>query len=464
MKRDFLDERYRQIQAYLFTQAGLMQTITRQFRRLQTGNLARETATAFVMRTAGIFLLFAWLAFLARYVGAQTYGQYMYVFNWLEILALISLFGLNRAALRFVAAYRSQADWGLLQGFIRRTRQVTLLASSLMAVVTAGVVWFLKEQLETGLVPVFWIGLIYLPLMALLQLTSAHLQGLKRVALSLTPNLFRPLFLIIGVLGLVKFLGYQPGAMAILGLEAVVVLLLLFTTRQFLLNIISSSGQPKTYRTREWLVVAVPMLLISLVNIVQSRTDIIMLGIFQGTTAAGYYTSASRVAGFVLFGLTTVNLVMAPLISELFSLQQQAELQRIVTRVAQVVFLFTLPVALSIIVGGRFALQLFGPEFVVAYPALVILTIGQFINALAGPVGYLMTMTRHQNEAAIILIASAGLNIGLNAFLIPNYGLFGAALATVGSMFFWNLAMVVLTQKRLAINPTVFRIKRKTSV
>jgi O-antigen/teichoic acid export membrane protein len=100
----------------------------------------------------------------------------------------------------------------------------------------------------------------------------------------------------------------------------------------------------------------------------------------------------------------------------------------------------------------------------VAYPALVILTIGQFINALAGPVGYLMTMTRYQNEAALILVVSAGLNIGLNIFLIPAYGLIGAALATAGSMIFWNFAMVVLTKKRLKINPTIFRVKEKTDV
>jgi O-antigen/teichoic acid export membrane protein len=300
--------------------------------------------------------------------------------------------------------------------------------------------------------------------MALLQLTSAYLQGLKRVALSLTPQVFRPLALIIGVLGLIQILGYQFGAVVIFGLEAVVSLVLLLIMRQFLFNAIPSSAQSETYRTREWLTVAAPMLLMSLVNVVQSRTDIIMLGIFQGTTVAGYYTAASRVAAFVLFGLTTINLVIAPLISELFSQQRHAELQHAVTMVAQVVFLFTLPVALIIIVGGRFILQLFGPEFVVAYSALVILTVGQFINALAGPVGYLMTMTRYQNEAAIILVMSAGLNVGLNAFLIPVYGLIGAALATAGSMIFWNLAMIVLTKKRLEINPTVFRIKRKANV
>lgn len=444
-----------------------MQSLARHFQRLQLGSVAvtlvQETGVAFLVRIVGIFLLFGWLAFLARYLGAQIYGQYTYVFNWLEILSLVSLIGLNRAALRYVAAYRGQANWGLLRGFIRRTWQVTLMVSSLVAVVAAGVVWLLSEQLESGLVSVFWVGLIALPLMTLLQLSSAHLQGLKRVAFSLTPQVFRPVILIAGVLVLVEFLGYQPGAVAIFGLEIAAGFLVLLTMRQFLFSSISSSEQPPLYRTGEWLTVAAPMLLISLVNIAQARTDIIMLGIFQNTTAAGYYTAATRVASFVLFGLTTVNLIAAPLISELFSQQRHTELQRTVTLVARAVFLFTVPVGLGIVMAGGLVLQLFGSEFSVAYPALVILTGGQFINALAGPVGYLMTMTRYQNEAAVILAVSAGLNIGLNIFLIPPYGLVGAAAATASSMAFWNLAMIILAQKRLKINPTIFRTGRKAS-
>lgn len=429
---------------------------------LQVESIDRETIAVFIVRIIGILLTLSCLAFLARYLGAKTYGQYIYVFNWLEILTAIGLLGLNQTALRFVPAYRSQSDWGLLRGFISRSGQTVLTASCLTGIIAAVIVGFLKGRLEDGLIPIFWIGLVSLPLIALIQLIGAFLQGIRRAALSLIPQVFRPLALVIGILVLGDFLGYGLGASSVFGLEAFVNIILLFLMWRLLLNSMSRHRHSEAYRIREWLTVSIPILLISLMNILLARIDIMMLGTIQGTIFAGYYSAASRIAAFVIFGLTTINFVMAPRISELFTQRRQSELQRNVTLFAWTTSLFAFLMGVIIIILGPFILRVFGSEFVVAYQALVILTIGQFINALSGPVGYLMTMTRYQNEAAAILLISTILNIVLNALLIPYYGLTGSAVATAGSLVFWNLAMAILAKRRLGINSTIFSIGNST--
>ena len=101
-------------------------------------------------------------------------------------------------------------------------------------------------------------------------------------------------------------------------------------------------------------------------------------------------------------------------------------------------------------------LRLFGPGFDVARPALLILAGAQLVNALAGSVGILMSMTGHQNAVSVVLAFAAALNVGLNFALIPRYGLIGAAVATGLATVAWNVTLAVLVRRRLGIRSTAF--------
>jgi O-antigen/teichoic acid export membrane protein len=87
-------------------------------------------------------------------------------------------------------------------------------------------------------------------------------------------------------------------------------------------------------------------------------------------------------------------------------------------------------------------------------PLLILLT-GQVVNALAGSVGLIMTMTSHQNQAGAIIAVSTAANITLNALLIPLFGLAGAAISTAFTMALWNVAMLIFVQRRIGINSTI---------
>lgn len=109
--------------------------------------------------------------------------------------------------------------------------------------------------------------------------------------------------------------------------------------------------------------------------------------------------------------------------------------------------------------SGPTLLELFGSEFSVGYDVVTILLVGQIVNALAGSVGFIMIMTKHQKEAAWIVSISAAINIALNYLLIPQFGLEGAAVATALTMVVRNVCMVVFVLNILKINPTIFTRK-----
>jgi O-antigen/teichoic acid export membrane protein len=117
---------------------------------------------------------------------------------------------------------------------------------------------------------------------------------------------------------------------------------------------------------------------------------------------------------------------------------------------------FSIPVSIVLIIWGREILALFGTQFTYGYPALVILTVGQLVNAFSGPVGFIMTMTGRHVEASYVIGGSAALNVILNAALIPSLGIIGAAVATSITVALWNFTLVCRVKSQLNIHSTIF--------
>jgi len=87
---------------------------------------------------------------------------------------------------------------------------------------------------------------------------------------------------------------------------------------------------------------------------------------------------------------------------------------------------------------------LFGKDFIVAYGALVFLTLGQFVNSLSGSTGIFMNMTGHQIQLSRIMLGAAVINIVMNVLLIKPLGINGAAIAGMVSLAFWNIYTLFL--------------------
>jgi O-antigen/teichoic acid export membrane protein len=75
-------------------------------------------------------------------------------------------------------------------------------------------------------------------------------------------------------------------------------------------------------------------------------------------------------------------------------------------------------------------------------------------------VGFLASMTGHQRQSAIGLAVAVVLNALLNLWLIPAYGIVGAAAASALSLGAWQIAMVVLIRRAVGVDPTLMSIVR----
>jgi O-antigen/teichoic acid export membrane protein len=422
--------------------------------------LARGAGIAFVVSAAGTLLVFANQIVLARVLGTEMYGRYVYAVTWIGVLALIANVGFNTATVRFVAEYRATKQWGLLRGFRRRSAQIVLLASLAAAAALALAVALLRRRIGDQLALVLWAGCFLLPAWSLLELDSATLRGFKRIlAAQAPPQLVRPLLIAAGILAL-YFLRSQPLSAALAMAVNVGATILSLLLLQMLLrrSRVEREEVPLEVRMSEWRSVALPLLALAGFGILLRSTDTLMLGLLAGTTEAGLYAVASQAALFIPFMLTAVNRMAGPMIAEYHAAGNRHRLQRILQVGAWAATVFAAGAAALVILGGKWLLALFGPEFTVSYVPMLILVGGQVLNCFAGSVGYLLIMTGYQSPATFYFGIATVANIVLNLLLIPPLGAIGASLATAASIALLNGSTLVFAVRRLGLNPTVFPI------
>ena len=140
------------------------------------------------------------------------------------------------------------------------------------------------------------------------------------------------------------------------------------------------------------------------------------------------------------------------MLAEHFANRNFSKLQLTLSWSAKMAAGFTVIASVILWLAGDVILSWFGAEFVVGYPALMILLVGAIASAFAGPVGYMLTMAGEQMLAAVIVFGTAMLNIVMNLFLIPKYGIVGAAVATSISTVVCNGIMYFVVRSKWQLN------------
>jgi O-antigen/teichoic acid export membrane protein len=214
------------------------------------------------------------------------------------------------------------------------------------------------------------------------------------------------------------------------------------------------------YAASTWRLVALPLVVIGVTEVLMNRTGVLLLGWIGDTTSAGVYSLAFSIAFVVTLPRTAVNTLFAPMVSSLFTRKEQAMLQLLITKSSSWTLCAAVLIGASLFVFAEPLLAWLGKEYVAGVPALRILLVGQVIAAGAGSQMHVMTMTGNERGAATLLIAGALGNIITGAALIDLFGLVGAAIASTITLIVWNVAMALFIWRRLHLLSGVLALFR----
>ena len=424
----------------------------------------RKSSVAFVIKIAGTAAKFGYNVLLARMLGASGTGVYFLALTVATIASVAGRFGMDNALLRFAAANAAQTKWGVVADLHKKGLGITLVLSSVMAVLT----FFAARPLA---VHVFADAQLILPLklmaisivpFSLLKLYSELLRALKKIKESAfiqdlaVPLFSAPLLLILGT----RF-GAVGAAAAYTASTFILLLIAAWLWRRATPMLHSATGY---FDTGLLLRTSLPLFWVAMLFIAMSWTDTLLLGIWLDNRAVGIYGIAMRVSVMISFVLVSVNSIIAPKFAALHADGALRELGDLARRAARLMAVITMPFFLLFLLLPKWVLGIFGDDFGAGATVLAILSVGQFVNVATGSVGYLLIMSGHEKLIRNSTMISAALNLILNVLLIPRFGIIGAAIASATSLAALNLISAALVYNSLSIMtlPVPRRLLRKS--
>ncbi len=408
------------------------------------------------IRAIGLFMGYFFTFLVAKYYGAATLGLISLCFSIFLFAGIMGRLGLDINLVRYYSTEANLNDTGL---FYR-----VLLKSFLGSSIIALIVFLLKDYIiydifrKPQLEPYFIWAVLAVPMWSGTLVCAGLLRARKKnkwFAFLNNPGRFT--FTVLFFLILWAFADSPINAIKahFFGISTLFALSFYLSARS-----LQKISLWTTQNSWAFLKEALPMMLSSTILVLLGWLDTFVLGIYESVDQIGIYNVALKVATLTSFTLQAINSILAPKLASSHNEGNKKQFHKLIHFTTRLNFFSTLLIVSAIIIFREWILGIFGTEFISGVTILIILCIGQLINSMSGSVGVIMQMTGHQKVYQNIVLIALILNIVLNFTLIPLYGIFGAAIATVVSISSWNLIGAIYLKQKLNIRSYYSPFKR----
>ena len=414
----------------------------------------RMALIAFCIRIISAFIAFLSQVLMARWLGSNEYGAFVWVWVAAVILGTLSCLGFPSAAVKFIPQYRVQDDEESLRGIIFGARTFVVITSTVIALAGMLATFALGESVPAIYSAPVLLAFFCLPMLALGDSQNGIARAFNWSDLAFSPTyIYRPVLILAFMITALQ-LGMEASATT--AVAASIAATWLTTVIQLLLmnRRVRRKIRPgaRKLSVRTWTSVAVPIFLVEASYVLFTSVDIMLVGLYLPPKDVGIYFAAAKTLALVHFVYFAVRAGAAHRYSQYYSSGANEQFESFVHDSTKWTFWPSLMMAAVVLLAGNLLLSLFGSEFVQGYPLMFILVLGILARASIGPAESVLTMSGNQNVCALVYGLTLFLNIILNILLIPKFGLYGAAIATTMAMVFEAVALYSLTLRRLGIH------------
>jgi O-antigen/teichoic acid export membrane protein len=424
----------------------------------ETSLTKRLAGTIFIIRVFSAALAYFSQILLARWMGGSDYGVYVYVWTWVLLLGSMMDFGISVSAQKIIPEYRARGEHALLRGFLSGSRWITLVVSSIVSGLLAGVVKLLSPWIDAGAIIPLYIGCITLPAFVVANTQDGIARSHDWMRLGLMPQFIVRQSLIIGFTAGMFALGFHLGATAAMLASAAAVWIAMIGQMVVLNRRLGHHIEPgpKAYDISGWLSISLPILMVEGFYLLLSYTDVLVLQQFRSSQEVGVYFAVVKTLALVSFIHYAMSATTAHRFAEYHALGDKARLSAYVAHAIKWTFWPSLAATVALLALGKPLLWLFGPQFVIGYDIMFVAAIGLVVRAAVGPVERLLNMLGHQYICALAYAAAFVMNVVLCVLLVPRFGGHGAAAATSISLAFETVLLFYIVRRRLGLHMLAF--------
>ncbi|MCA9606459.1 MAG: flippase [Myxococcales bacterium] len=401
---------------------------------------ASGASVTLVAHMAGRGLAFVFRVLATRVLGADGYGVLALAIAASNLAGRLGALGFDRVALRFGAEGHGRKDLAEAG----RVWRLSLVTSFVGATVLGAVVWVFAAEIaeyfhEPDLVTPLRITAVSVPFIALTNTATAALQSVQRIVLMVLYLFVLPPLIAVVVLAIAEVGGWGDATWAAVALGvgwAVAGVGAAVSTLR------ASRGAGRPILRGPMVRYAATVVLVTGTAQIVWYIDRFMIGRMRTTADVGTYDVAANLAMQIAGVLAALAPTFTAMVGSLFFAEEKSQLQSLYQTSTRWAVALTLPMFLAVCFASEPMLRLFGPEFGAARWVLVVLAAGQLVNTAAGSVGQVLMMTNHERLVFLNNALVGGVNVVGNYWLIPRYGILGAALSTSGALSLMNLVAV----------------------
>jgi O-antigen/teichoic acid export membrane protein len=211
----------------------------------------------------------------------------------------------------------------------------------------------------------------------------------------------------------------------------------------------SKATEEEPVSTKEVLDDAIPFL--AMTAFVLQAADIWILGALDSERAVAVYANASKLVTFVVMPLLVVNLVMPPIVVEMYAQGNSARLERTLRAFSTLAGVPSLLVLVGFMLLGKPILGLVYNQDIyhsnTAWLVLLILSAAKLVAVWSGSCGLVLQFTGHQASMLRVSVLTSPLFFVLAIPAAMRYGPVGVAAAAALITSLQNVLMVLLARR-----------------
>lgn len=381
-------------------------------------------------------LTFIFFMIIARYYGKEVFGSYNFAISIISYFIMFSMMGIQSYAVLCISR-EPQNEYKMYREIVSCELLLAIISSILMMIY---VILFPKNNMM-----ILFVGTtIVIQALNTDWLFNAK-QELTYTSYSMIINsLLQCILILLLIVFKNRNVYFLPIIVSISQLVSYIYLIICSKNKFNLkLKIVKCNIFPYIRN-------GIPFFFSGIFATVNCNIDIILLGFMKTNEDVGLYSAAYKIINMLVLFVSIIFSPIYPVLVELIAQNKTDKLNKLLSTVSKVILMSILPITVGgILLSGNLISLLFGKSYEGATQAFCILLLYTILLYFREIYGYTLSTSGSQKIYMYIVSVSSSINIMANYFLIPRFGINGAAFATLMSEVINLIFMGIMAHRKV---------------
>ncbi|MBU0532288.1 flippase [Candidatus Micrarchaeota archaeon] len=401
------------------------------------------------------FISFFYVILIARMASQDDIGLFYLAMGILGMATVFSHLGFPASLTRYIPYFEGRKEKGKMLHMLK----LSYLVSTVLGIILSIVVWFSADLVgaiyQNALLPeAVRFFSVFILLSNLYNVNLRYIQGRADIKsmqfIQNVENISKLLFTFL------FFYFYGPSVFALIGGYMASFIFATFISfpivRKQTLDLKSDEGIPQNQLLKEIFPFGIMLTLLSSFSIIIGASDKLLLGYLtdpsQAIELVAVYSIATTLATVLLIFPASIGTIFLPVLSRIAGKNDLSEICKVTETSQRWTMFITIPIAIVLLAFSADMLSvLYGASYRPGALAMSIFTIGLLFNTAFTMLSLTLSAMKLVKIQLKISVLVAIVNVLLNIFLIPYYGMEGAATASFLSLFLMFLLLCHYSKK-----------------